>query len=112
MTLQKFIDNPELRNKWIKSRKMKIYIRRSMRQVGMKMTPCLDLASVEVDENHRGKGLFTKFLEKFENAAKEMNRVVFVENIQNERLKNFLLRRKYKFYQYSNEFSVCLIKRI
>ena len=110
MKLNEFSKDLNIRNKWIYERKINVYIRRSSRIIGTLYLPCLDLATVEVDENYRGQGIFTKFLIRFEKLAKNENRVVFVENIMNERLKTFLLSNGYKYHQTSNEFSVCLVK--
>ena len=60
------------------------------------MFDCLDLASVEVIERFRGKGRFTTFLGVFEQKAKEIGRAVFVESVMDQRLQNFLIKRRYK----------------
>jgi GNAT superfamily N-acetyltransferase len=110
MKLHEFSKDLNIRNKWVYERKINVYIRRSSRIIGTLRLPCLDLATVEVDENYRGQGIFTKFLIRFEKLAKNENRVIYVENVMNERLKMFLLTNGYKLHQDSNEFLVCLVK--
>jgi GNAT superfamily N-acetyltransferase len=58
----------------------------------------LDIASVEVDEKHRGCGIFKAFLSEFEREAAKMNRGVFVESILNTRLKDYLMGNGYKIH--------------
>ena len=76
---------------------MDVYVRKSKRCIGGLMIDCLDFASVEVDERHRGKGYLKKFLLRFERAAGRLNRAVYVESILEPRLVPFLTRMGYKF---------------
>lgn len=110
MTFNKFVRDDSLRNTWIYGRRIKVYIRRSNRLINDKIMSCLDLANVEVDENYRGIGIFTKFLDDFEFNAIQMKRVVYVESIPNLRLYNYLLRRGYKLTKLSNPLSPCVYK--
>jgi GNAT superfamily N-acetyltransferase len=75
---------------------MKVYVRRSVRYLTNTPVKCLDVASIEVDEDHRGNGVFTAFLNRFEQEAKKLNRVVYVESILEPRLYQFLLTKGYK----------------
>src|ERR1035437_561642 len=98
MNLSQFLtctDGPP--NQWLRERCMNIYVRRSMRYIDNQMMKCLDFATVEVDERHRGKGHLTKFLLRFEEEAKRLNRVVYIESILVPRLIPFLIRMGYKF---------------
>lgn len=102
MNLRQFINNGKLRNEWIvEGNYMQVYVRRSTRHIDGKLIPCLDIGSVEVTEGHRDKGIFTKFLSRFEKEAKKMNRGVFVESIVEFRLRNFLTKKGYTIYQES-----------
>ena len=57
---------------------------------------CVDLANFGIeDEELRGQGEFTAFLEKAERIAQELDRTVFVESLVNEQLYHFLCRRGY-----------------
>ena len=75
---------------------MDVYLRWSKRYIDNQMVDCLDFASVEVDEGHRGKGHLTKFLLRFEEEAKRLNRAVYIESILEPRLVPFLTRTGYK----------------
>jgi hypothetical protein len=76
---------------------MDVYVRRSKRYIDKEMVECLDLATVNVDDRHRGKGHLTKFLPRFEQEAMRLKRVVYLENILEPRLVPFFLRMGYKF---------------
>lgn len=95
MTLEEFIDNALLRNEWIAEKNIRVYIRRSVRYINGKMVPALDIGSVEVDEDKRGQKVFTRFLTRFEAAAKALQRIVYVESILEPRLYDFLLKNGY-----------------
>lgn len=61
----------------------------------------IDIASIEVDPDLRGQGIFTKFIEAFESVAHEEGYAVYVESILEKKLNKFLKGRGYKDY---NEF--------
>jgi len=84
-------------NEWIEvpAFKLRLYARRTRRHLGGKMEETLDLASFEVSEQNRGKGLFTRFIELVESYAVELGLVVYVECVHNKRLRAFLERRGY-----------------
>lgn len=111
MNLNSFLLNLHLRNAWIQEPHMKIYVRRSKRSLDVHLIEsCLDLASVEVSEKYRGKGLFTKFVERFEQAAEDLDRTVFVESILEPRLVGFFEGRGYKQMDNSTPTCPCLFK--
>lgn len=58
--------------------------------------PTLVLVSVGVEEHLQGRGVFTAWLERAERQADAEGRILYVENIVNERLLAFLLRRGYR----------------
>lgn len=78
--------------KWIDDKDMKVYIRkgRHLLRSGGKIQVCLDIASVEVDEDKRGNGIFSNFLKK----AHEMNPwdATYVECVHNKDLDTFLVK--------------------
>lgn len=110
MNFDTFIQRDKVRNAWIYERDIAIYVRRSVRFINNEATPCLDLASVEVVEKHRGIGIFTGFLKRFEDAAKQLNRAVFVESILNARLVSFLARRGYVKHPHSVDLCPSMYK--
>ena len=112
MNLKQFLSNDSLRNAWLDEPNMKVYVRRSIRYLAdiPNLSPCLDIASIEVDEDHRGNGVFTAFLDRFEQEAKKLNRVVFVESILEPRLYQYLLTRGYTDVPGTCEMSPCVFK--
>ena len=113
MNLQEFISLP-MRNQWIREKDISIYVRKSVRYLNEEYFHCLDIASVEVDEGKRGEGIFKQFLLRFERTAKECGRVSFIENVQNLRLRDYLLKEGYNYDSSSNSscFSPCVFKVI
>ncbi len=95
MTFDTFIDSPKIRNIWIRERDIDVYVRRSNRLIEGNLILCLDIASVEVNENRQGQGIFKAFLYQFEKEAAKMRRAVYVENILEPRLLDFLIRKGY-----------------
>jgi GNAT superfamily N-acetyltransferase len=113
MNLDSFIDSKYPSNVWIQERNISVYVRKSNRYLlDKKITSCLDLASVEVEERHRGKGIFTAFLSRFEKAAHDTNRVVYVESILEPRLREFLKTKGYAIVPGSSEMSPSMYKVI
>ena len=113
MTLDAFIENKNIRNVWIQEHGIDVYVRKSLRMLDAKTptaTPCLDIGSVEVDEDHRGEGIFKAFLKRFEKEAKKLNRAVYVESILNPRLQKFLETQGYAVVRNSSELSPNMFK--
>lgn len=94
--LKEFIDEGKdsgyVPPKWIDDDDMKVYVRkgRHMLQAGGKIRVTLDIANVTVDEDKRGQGIFSNFLEH----AHEMNPwdATYVECVHNQDLAVFLLK--------------------
>ena len=112
MNLTQFTADYRLRNAWLREPNMSVYVRRSVRILGNNrdIVPCLDLASVEVDESKRGTGILTKFLRRFEAEAKSLKRAVYVESIQEPRLREFLLKNGYTLTGRDNDIAVNMFK--
>ena len=110
MNFDTFIKAESVKNAWIYERDIAIYVRRSTRFINEKAVKCLDIGSVEVVEKHRGIGIFTSFLSRFEEEAKKLNRAVFVESILNNRLAKFLSRRGYTIHPHSVELCPSMFK--
>lgn len=94
--LRKFIDEGKdagyVPPMWLDDDDMKVYVRkgRHILQAGGKIRVTLDIANVTVEEDKRGKGIFSKFLEQ----AHEMNSwdATYVECVHNQDLAVFLLK--------------------
>jgi hypothetical protein len=110
MNFDTFIVSPKIRSTWIYERDIQVYVRRSNRHIDGNLVSCLDIASVEVNEDRRGQGMFKAFLNRFEKAAALMNREVFVESILEPRLLQFLLKRNYTLIP--NSIPPCVHKKI
>lgn len=81
----------KIRNEWIYFDYGKIYVRQSKRFYNGKLIDCFDIASIEIDEEYRGRGFFKLFLNKFIETYPNKN--IFVESILNPKflvyLKNY-----------------------
>lgn len=112
MNLDQFLAEKNLRNTWIREHHLDVYVRKSFRllDASTTATPCLDIGSVEVDEGQHGKGIFTAFLERFEQVAKTEKRAVYIESILNNQLKTFLLSRGYQMTPNSSDLSPNVFK--
>lgn len=109
--LEMFLKLP-LRNKWIRSDVLKIYVRKSKRLLEGQHMDCIDLASMEViEEENYGKGIFTKFLEEFMKRYSEHN--IFVESILTKRFALFFERHGFKRTKEStvHQCNMYLLKR-
>lgn len=110
-TLNEFFETQggAMNRAWIRERHLNAYVRVTRHAVdasilksgqtegGSVFIPTIDIASVEVDEGHRGQGVFTEFLDRVEEIAQENEWSVYVELVHNERLRAFLGKRGYRF---------------
>ena len=91
--LSDFIEETEkgLKNLWIQDDKMQVYVRKGYHLLSGKASTTLDIATVEVYDEYRNKGLWTEFLK----SAIELNpwSAVYVENVHNPYLASSLIRR-------------------
>ena len=96
MDLKQFLKS-SLTNVWIAEPYICVYVRKSTRLINKKYRLCLDIGSVEVALHKRNNGVFTNFLQKFEQTAKQINRTVYVESILNPLLERKLKKRGYEY---------------
>lgn len=81
------------RNSWLEHGALQVYVRRGYHLIGgSELECCLDLATIEVAEECRGQGVFTRFLEEVEAMSLAP---IYVENVLDERFATFWLRRGY-----------------
>lgn len=111
MTLKQFIKDETINRNWINERNISVYIRRSKRVIGGQLCDCLDLANVSVDEHMQGKGIFSRFLVKFEKEARKLNRIVYLENVLEQRFQIHLIDVKKYTLLDSNHGVVTLYKK-
>jgi len=82
------------RNAWIKDGPLSVYIRKSERMFVLgKRVHTIDVANVTV--RTPGQGLFTLYLHGVECLAATRGSVVYVENVIDERFREFFRRRGY-----------------
>lgn len=110
MNFSQFIKSHQS-NLWIEERNFRAYVRKSKRFFGRGLTPCLDIASIEVDEALRGTGVFTKFRKRVEKKAAALGMGVFVESVLEPRLAQHLLKIGYLKYPPSGDVAPCFYKK-
>lgn len=82
--------------KWVNYGPLAAYIRVTERCIAGCRVPTLEIASVEVEKDDRGKGLFGTFLASIMDLALVMKRVVYIENVLTERLSTYLQGKGFK----------------
>lgn len=88
-------------NRWLEGEYMKVYVRMSIRMFKDKYEKCVDIATMEVyDEKDYGKGIMTNFLAHAIPKIKEKECKVFVENVLENRLAEYL-KKTFSFQNYS-----------
>jgi GNAT superfamily N-acetyltransferase len=85
------------RNSLFESSSAQVYIRLSKRLIGDGLTPTLDIARVEVAEEHRGAGVFKTLLSEAEQYCLNdpVVKTLYIENVMEPRLGDFFRRRNY-----------------
>ena len=93
--IKKFLDARERwpLNKWFYLEAINLYLRKSKRMIDGELTPCVDIASVIVE--NKGRGEFSRFLDWLISNYSESS-VIFVESVLEKRLDIFLGRRGFK----------------
>jgi len=84
--------NSTIRNKWFHDEKCIIYLRKSKRYINGSFKECIEIASVEVFEDFRKKGIFKSLLLFIETIAKNNNQCVFIESIISDILLKYIQR--------------------
>lgn len=92
--------------KWFEFGELKAYMRVSQRFQVEGAVLALDIASVEMEPDSQGKGLFSGFLKQVEQVAVERNLYVFVESILNPLLVEYLPTRGYSL-TFPSGFDIC-----
>jgi len=92
--LKEFMSSCENR-KWLNVGFGKIYVRKSKRIFENEMHSAFDVATIEVKEGRRGKGLFTNWLNTVEKFCDELNLPVYIENVHEERFRKFFEKQGY-----------------
>jgi len=69
---------------WIFATEGKVFVRVTQRAINGALRPTIDVATIEIDEEHQNTGVFKQVLFAVEQVAQQHNRCVFVENVLNE----------------------------
>lgn len=95
-SLLQFLNGP-MPNTWLIHDKISIYVRKAFHIVEGHKCCTFDVANVSVDTSARGQGIFTNWLAMAESEASQYGLDgVYVENLLNLRLADWLARRGYK----------------
>lgn len=94
MTLEDFLAHP-IRNTWIYEPPIEVYLRKGIHYIAALSKPCLclDIANVEVEHDKQRQGVFKAWLKKAEQLCPF--ECVYIENVQNPVLHDFLVREGY-----------------
>ena len=93
-SLLRFLDS-NTRAEWIVSGPMRVFVRKAKHIIAGMLTNTLDVASVSVDPDRQGGGVFKTWLAQVEKLAYVRGLHVRVESILEPRLVPFLTRRGY-----------------
>jgi GNAT superfamily N-acetyltransferase len=85
--------------RWFYLRQIEVYLRVNLRIIDGDFVRTLELSGVEVDEDARGRGLFSRLLDGLVLLARERGEVLFVENVINDIVRGALLRRGFIDHQ-------------
>jgi len=89
--IKEFLES-KANNTWLEYSWGRVYVRKSQRPMCDIYITMFDIASIEVLPQYRGMGYFTAWLDQVE---QQVTMPIFVENIFNGRLYQFLLDRHY-----------------
>lgn len=109
MNLKSLLNKKPPARAWISADKyhLKAYVRITSRYINKNYVPTIDIASVEVDEEHRSKGNLTAWLHKeiFSNKIVK-ERIIFVESVIETRLHNYFINLGFKevFFTFPQSF--------
>ena len=94
--LRRFIKGPA-RNTWLQYEHMHYYVRKGHHALNHKLWYCLDVAGVEVKEDHRGAGIFTRWLSQLEKyfLAQDDFEAIYIECVVEPRFAEFFRKRGY-----------------
>src|SRR5579864_6244189 len=79
-----FLDKAEIcrmHRQWLENAAMRVYLRKTQRIIQRRVLTCLDIASIEIEEQYYRRGLFSSFVTK----VQEMNpyQVTYLEQALN-----------------------------
>lgn len=87
-----FLADDKQRNAWIDADSVLVYVRRGFHPINGKAICTLDLARIDTPDDLRRQGRFTRFI----NFVEGLDVPIYVENVGNPHLSDFLARRGYQ----------------
>jgi GNAT superfamily N-acetyltransferase len=75
------IKDMHTRNEWFVNDLMKVYVRKTERNIMGERVRTLEIGAIEVAEEYRRRGVFKRFTSRFEDIAYSEGRVVYIENV-------------------------------
>jgi hypothetical protein len=95
--IKEFFDSAN-RNGWLYLDHISIYLRKSNRILNRdgNLIDCIDIGAVEVPIEYQNKGYFKKFLSHLEKLTFKAGKHLYVENVSNPILKNYLVKLGYE----------------
>lgn len=103
--LRDFIKSNQ-RSAWVHSKDISVYLRKSQRVVNGKMLSALDIASIDVEKESQGKGIFTAFLVE----AESLGVPIFIENVLTRKFSEFFRKRGYTEIGSNDGLAPCFFK--
>lgn len=85
--------------RWFDLPSVEVYVRINQRYICGRTVRTLELSNVEVHEDARGQGRFSRLLDGLALLAYERGEVLLVENVMNDIVRGALLRRGFTDYQ-------------
>lgn len=95
----------EDRNAWVANEAGMIYVRRAKRP-NLTDEDVLDLATISIAEEYQGQGILTSVLDKLEMQTFP----IFIENVMDERLQRFFLKRGYMDISVTDDRTPCFYR--
>lgn len=95
--VNEYVKTKRMDRAWLHDRDLKVYVRLTCRYIDGTVQDCLDVASAEVPEKYRGRGIFTRWMDKAEEIAAANGMTIYVESILNHRLFGFFRNKGYAF---------------
>lgn len=105
--IEKFLGEDTLKNKWLIGTKLQAYVRKgihSLNEYGIRTT--VDIANIEVKEEYRNQGTFTKWLQTIEHQARLFGYdFIYIENVMSPRFRRFFMNHGYTKINRGEDFS-------
>ena len=83
---------------WVHGEEGEIYLRYAQRHLQGKRTRCLDIATVNIYEQFRSKGVLTSVVQEVEKLSLLLNVPLYAENIFADRLVQFFIGRGWRVH--------------